>query len=413
MDLKSLTSLINLSENIKETNEGYLLCCDVWLTMIGELFYGKDEYPEPEFVPDANNMIKIVRTADALNNAETIGSFVGKPVTFNHPVGTFVTVDNWKEYSVGTIVNPRFNGQAIVADLLITDPACVDLVVSKSIRQVSAGVEYIPHFLDDGVCVATQIRGNHVALVKEGRAGTACSIVDSKQGASMGSIKKQLISLLSTIGVMVQQADDEETTSVAKDEFTSKEDKEKNDIKDNKKAKDMDESNTDDDVVEDSKKSKDSDEDEEMTGKYVSKDEFKSFADDMKSMIKDAFEMKKEDKKEVATDSVKVADEVMVKAEVICPGIRPQHNIKRVALDMAYGTQEGKEIIDVLATDGVTESNVDMLFNCTYAMLKDKRKSLIADSLGRQRAANDTSDLFAAKTVNKMCEDFWANKGVK
>lgn len=408
MDIKNLTSLINLSENIKETPEGYLLCCDVWLTMVGELLYSKSEYPEPEFVANDDGMIKIIRTPDTLNTTETIGSFVGKPVTFNHPEN-FVNVDNWKEYAVGNIVNPRFNGQAIEADLLITDAACIELVKSKTIRQVSVGAEYVPYFLDDGVCLATEIRGNHVALVKEGRAGVACSIVDSKKGARMGSLKKQLLDLLASIGLMVKQADElEEAQETMADSAMTE--KEKESMKDASKSKDgMDESDIDTDVVEDSKE-KDCYGSKSMDSKYVSKDEFKASIDDIKSFIKDSLAPKAEVKD---TAVVSVDDVTMAKAEVLSPGIRPQSNIKRIALDNAYKTPEGKEVIDSISGGVINDSNADVVFNATYSLLKDKRKAQLADSLSMQVKAQDAANYFDVNAINAACNNFWKDKGAK
>lgn len=174
-----------LSENIVLTDEGYLICLNVPIARTGEMFYAGEELPVLD--ADEDGKIVILRDADAVFDPKTIASFQGKPVTLGHPED-FVSPENWKELSVGTVNNVRRGtGETstdLIADLLITDAEAINLVQS-GLREVSCGYDARYEQLSEGRGRQTNIVGNHLALVDKGRAGASYAINDHQGESEM------------------------------------------------------------------------------------------------------------------------------------------------------------------------------------------------------------------------------------
>lgn len=175
-----------ISENMRKTPEGYLLCLDVPIARTGAMEYAAGETPL-EHGP--NGRVMVDRDPEEVFRAATIASFEGKPITIQHPEN-FVTPENWKLLAKGTIQNVRRgvekdeNGEeSLIADLLITDGHAIELVTS-GLREVSCGYEAEYEQVGKGKGKQTRIVGNHLALVEEGRAGSTYAINDQK-GKSM------------------------------------------------------------------------------------------------------------------------------------------------------------------------------------------------------------------------------------
>lgn len=165
------------------TNDGFLLCRDVPIARAGTMLYGEGESPI-DVGPDG--LARVSRSKEELLAPESIASFNGKPVTNEHPPEREVTPATARKYQVGTVLSPRAGEgefhDCIVADLLITDRKTMDEVneenPQKRKREVSSGyeAEYVQD--EPGKGRQTDIRGNHVALVKRGRCGPRCAIND-------------------------------------------------------------------------------------------------------------------------------------------------------------------------------------------------------------------------------------------
>lgn len=184
-----------ISENIHETPEGYLVCIGVPIARTGEYEYANGETPL-EAGPDGKVMI--TRDAEEVFRIQTMASFEGKAVTITHPT-EFVSPDNWKELAKGNIHNIRRgkgeNENDLLADLLITDSYAINLV-KNGLREVSCGYE--AEYVQTGVGRGVQknIIGNHLALVDQGRAGSAYAINDSKgKGSPMKKLSEKIQSL--------------------------------------------------------------------------------------------------------------------------------------------------------------------------------------------------------------------------
>jgi len=191
-------SAASLSENIHITPEGYLICLGVPIARAGELVYGRHEVP---ITPGAGSTV-VSREVGDIHAPETIASFEGKPVTLHHPMGgDFVTPENWRKLAVGIVQHVRpgtgEDADKLLADLLITDSAAIIAVQSKALREVSCG--YDADFVEvaPGLGKQTNIIGNHVALVYEGRCGSECAIVDHvhNQGGQDMKLKERLLAI--------------------------------------------------------------------------------------------------------------------------------------------------------------------------------------------------------------------------
>lgn len=209
-----------LSENIKETPEGYLLCIGVPIARTGEMVYGKDETP---LEADSEGKVLIYRDEKEVFHMDTIASFEGKPITIQHPED-FVSPDNWSYLSKGIIQNVRKSdqqdddgNQILIADLLITDATAIQLI-KNGLREVSCGYEAEYEQLEKGKGKQTRILGNHLALVEQGRAGETYAIQDHKRKNTMKDLAE---SMKKFFGKAVDEAMEKDKP---KDEAPKKED---------------------------------------------------------------------------------------------------------------------------------------------------------------------------------------------
>ena len=110
-------------------------------------------------------------------------SFAMKPITMGHPDGGLVSAENAARLSVGHVgENIRVDGNWIVMPLVVTDSDTIQRIESGDIVELSGGyradVEWLEGMYNgqqyDGI--QTNIRGNHVALVRQARAGNGARI---------------------------------------------------------------------------------------------------------------------------------------------------------------------------------------------------------------------------------------------
>lgn len=168
-----------LSTNMAMTPEGFLICKNVPIARTGY-----QQYLESELVDDGDprETVNVYRSPNEVFSAATLASFEGKPVTNGHP-DKDVTPSNYRMYSRGHVQHVRVgrgdDADKILADLYITDPELIDEIRNNGKREVSAG--YYAEDKEDstGRICQTKIRGNHVAVVDEGRAGRSVAIRDS------------------------------------------------------------------------------------------------------------------------------------------------------------------------------------------------------------------------------------------
>lgn len=163
-----------LSNHMLRTPEGYLICKDVNIGRAGILKYTQDELG----LGAGDRIFNVVRTSEENSLPAVRASFEGKPITDGHPE-VDVDTSNYQYYAKGHVQNVRNNGDYLVADLFITDDILIDEIMSGKKRDVSCGydTQYIQD--DAGKFYQTNIRGNHLAVVETGRAGSTVRINDS------------------------------------------------------------------------------------------------------------------------------------------------------------------------------------------------------------------------------------------
>ena len=180
------------------TPEGALICIGVPIARTGDYEYSASEGQSPGIQPGPGGTIVSRRDPDEVFSVEALASFEGKPVTLDHPP-VEVKPENWKQYAVGHVQNVR-RGEGedidkVVADLVISDAAAIQAVNVEGIRELSCGYEAELEQLEPGVELQRHIRGNHVAIVRAGRAGHGVAIKDRKGDSTMAEGNNESVSL--------------------------------------------------------------------------------------------------------------------------------------------------------------------------------------------------------------------------
>lgn len=143
-------------------------------------YAGRDVDPDNAHGLRDQTIVKVLRDDATVFDTNAAQSFIGKPVTDDHP-SVAVTAGNWRDYARGTVMGAMRDGDYLAFDLLLTDASAIAKVDGGK-RELSNGYSAQLEFgtFDHG-CQArqTSIAGNHVALVDKGRAGPECSIRDA------------------------------------------------------------------------------------------------------------------------------------------------------------------------------------------------------------------------------------------
>lgn len=178
-----------ISGHMIRTPEGYLVCKEVPIARTGT-----QKYRGMEFGGENPEKIYVVkRPEEEVFSKAALASFEGKPVVDEHPDEN-VTPDNIGRYIKGTCRDVRRGEGAlsdcVVADLIIYDKDLIKKIESGK-RDISCGYDCLWDPKDDDTYVQLEIRGNHVAVVEEGRAGHKVSIRDSRKGGKTMSEKSK------------------------------------------------------------------------------------------------------------------------------------------------------------------------------------------------------------------------------
>jgi hypothetical protein len=145
-------------------------------------YYGREIPGYRELGLDANKTYRMLRAPDEL--AKAANTFDGKPLLFHHlPLHSS---DHAFDFVVGSIGDARFEPPYLKAKLHVWPKMAIDAINSAEKKELSCGYKYTPDMTPgvyDGMPfdgVMRDIVGNHVALVKEGRAGPDVVVGDSK-----------------------------------------------------------------------------------------------------------------------------------------------------------------------------------------------------------------------------------------
>jgi hypothetical protein len=146
-------------------------------------YLGREVDPEGKKFA-ADQIVKVYRPAEEVFDAASLASFVAKPITDDHPKQA-VTAGNWRDHARGAVFGAVKDGDFVGFDLAFMDAALIDQVEAGK-RELSNGYACDVAF-EDGVApdgtayqaVQRKIRGNHVAVVRRGRAGSQCRVADA------------------------------------------------------------------------------------------------------------------------------------------------------------------------------------------------------------------------------------------
>jgi hypothetical protein len=146
-------------------------------------YLGREIDPEGKHF-QADQVVNVYRSPEEVFKPESLGSFVGKPITDDHPKDA-VTASNWRDLARGTIMGAVREGDYVGFDLAFLDAGLIKSIDAGK-RELSNGYSS-EIVIGDGVAPdgtpfqASQadISGNHVAVVEKGRAGSHCRIGDA------------------------------------------------------------------------------------------------------------------------------------------------------------------------------------------------------------------------------------------
>ena len=165
-----------LSEHKYKTPEGYLICVDSILARTGKQSYRRSEL----FQDGEDSEIDVDRPESEVFSPATLASFENKPIVVEHP-DEDVNASNIKQYAVGFVRDVKRgkteDGQDVMlGTLVIQDADTIREIENGEHTDLSCG--YDCDIADEANPTQRNIRGNHVALCAQGRAGIA-KIVDS------------------------------------------------------------------------------------------------------------------------------------------------------------------------------------------------------------------------------------------
>lgn len=147
-------------------------------------YTGSEVDPENKHGLRDKASVNVLRDDSVVFDKKAVSSFIGKPITDDHP-SEAVTAANWRDHARGTVMGAMKDGEYLAFDLLVTDAEAIGKIDGGK-RELSNGyaadLEFGQFTAADGtICDARQasIIGNHVALVRAGRAGSTCRIGDA------------------------------------------------------------------------------------------------------------------------------------------------------------------------------------------------------------------------------------------
>lgn len=165
---------IRHDKNVIEAN-GFTKFTNSIIAKVGQLDY--NDASEPNGIRLEN------RGSEQLFSQSHLDSLNGSPLTYIHP-DEMVDGVNYKDHIVGSLINPRQDGDNLVADIIVYDDAVIDKIEAGTV-ELSEGysLEDLVHNDQLGHYEQVGMVANHVAIVPKGRCGGSCKLnFDAKTG---------------------------------------------------------------------------------------------------------------------------------------------------------------------------------------------------------------------------------------
>jgi len=202
-----------------ETQEGYLICKNVKIARTGWMDYHGQDLPAI-FDELPGTPIKVYRSPDEVFSETTLASFEGKAVTNTHP-SEMLDINTTPMIERGHAQNVRRDGEYIIADLFIKEAGLISEIQNNLKREVSCGYDCSWHKIGERKYEQRDITGNHVAVVRNGRAGPRVAIKDQKPEGGIIKNMKITSRILQAVGFQKWAADaDPEEVAKAIDELS-------------------------------------------------------------------------------------------------------------------------------------------------------------------------------------------------
>lgn len=188
---------------------GYLHVDNSALTKAAVNPYYGHEIPNGELLGlDPNKVYQVLRPAEELEKA--VSTFNGLPILIRHKEDS--SFDPQRALRIGTTgTSAVWKAPYILNAIVFHDATAIYLIDTEEQKELSAGYRY-DAVLKSGVfegqpydLIMTNIRGNHIALVKVGRAGPDVVVADSSPflRGSIMSAKQKMKSLALAISAAV------------------------------------------------------------------------------------------------------------------------------------------------------------------------------------------------------------------
>ena len=198
-------------EKYELTPEGYLRCWSTIARTGVQMYTDSDGSIRREYRPETE-----------VASPESLASFAGKAITLEHPP-VLLDSANTKDYQIG------FSGTEVVYDngfvravMTITDDEAIKRIMRGDAKEVSAGYrvnyEATPGVTDSGENydgIQKEINGNHIAVVRRGRAGPQVKLHLDRLDAADPSLFTLIEDPSMTAKVNFDGAEFEVTESVA------------------------------------------------------------------------------------------------------------------------------------------------------------------------------------------------------
>lgn len=168
------------SNAVRITDDGYMVA-DVRAARVGVQTYLGSEVGKPE-----QQIVRVYRPESEVFNKDALSSFTSIPLTNDHPP-EMVTAANWKKYAVGnTGESVARDGEAMRVPLICKDADAI-AAINGGKKQLSCGytcdLKWESGVTPNGEAydaIQTNIRGNHLAIVRNARGGPTLKIGDGK-----------------------------------------------------------------------------------------------------------------------------------------------------------------------------------------------------------------------------------------
>ena len=178
---------VKLSEHRIKNDKGQLIVtgCEFART-------GKQKYHASELGLKDDKFIYLDRPYEEVKDSKTVASFEACPVTEDHPEDDVKVGVNYDKLAKGFAKNVKFVDDVpgkeghLEADFVITDADLIKKIENHDINELSAGYNCD---VDEQDWIQRHIRGNHIAVVAQARAGHSACLRDKAYKSTSKKIK--------------------------------------------------------------------------------------------------------------------------------------------------------------------------------------------------------------------------------